>query len=64
VKVAFNQSGTAVPGSEPVVTTDAKGIWEAKYEPPVQAGPWTVQASFAGDPGRKPSTSAPCNTTY
>jgi hypothetical protein len=64
VKVSFSQAGTSVPGSEPVVTTDAKGIWEAKYEPPVQAGPWTVQASFAGDPSRKPSTSSPCNTSY
>ncbi len=53
-------------GSVQVPTqTDAAGNWAASYEPSANyPGTWSIVAAFAGDAGRKPATSAACQTSY
>lgn len=63
VKVTFSFQAAA-----PVVavaTTDAAGNWSASHTPgPNQIGAWTVDASFAGDLKRLPSSAPTCQTKY
>jgi hypothetical protein len=62
VKVTF----THPPLNPAVVTvkTDANGEWKASHQQGMNdTGPWSVDASFAGDSARKPSSAQTCQTT-
>jgi hypothetical protein len=63
VSVTFSR-----PGSSPVtvvVKTDAAGDWKASHTPgPNETGVWDVNAGFAGDSKRLPSSSPLCQVDY
>ena len=61
VHITYSQPGTTP--TTHTVTTDAFGNYSDTFTPDL-AQAVTSQASFSGDPERKPSQSSPCTPTY